>query len=210
MRHSLIRAFTFMTLIGFGLSAAPLVQADPLDTIADHLAKGATKLSSRKIAVLAFSYPDGGISSGSSLVAEGLMSRLVGRKGISVIERSQLAKLLSETKLELSGVTESSGTQKLGQILGVDAIVTGTLVDLRQNQTTVNARLIGSATGEVLAAITEQIDRTWEDAPRQPPSATQTTDKGETRYMSPLIPVSRGSNAPAPPPRRRRVNYDDY
>lgn len=184
------------------MGSAGAAHADSLDSLAARLAKGATRLKSRKVAVLAFSYPDGGISTGSSLVAEGLMTRLVGRKGISVIERSQLSKILSETRLELSGVTESSGTQKLGRILGADAVVTGTLVDLPNNKTMVNARLVGSATGEVLAAAATEIERTWDDPPHQPPSPDQTDDKGETRYMSPLIPVQQGPYAPGRPRRR--------
>ena len=150
-----------------------------------------------------FTYPDGKISTGSSLVAEGLTTALVGRKNISVIERSQLSKILSEAKLELTGVTESSGTQKIGKILGVDAIVTGTLDDLRGNRTMVNARLVSSATGEVLSAAAIQIDRTWDDVPHAPPSDTN-SDEPETHYMSALIPVHTGPYG-APPPRRRRV-----
>jgi len=179
----------FAVASGVGLGAA---QASSLDSVADRLAKGASKLQSRKVAVLLFSYPDGGISTGSSLVAEKLTTLLVGRRKITVIERSQLAKILSEQKLELSGITESSGTQKLGKILGVDAIVTGTLVDLPDDQTTVNARLIASASGEVLAAAETTIARTWEDPPHQPPSP-EDKDAPEVHAMSALIPVQQGS-----------------
>jgi len=203
----------FALLIAAGvLLGAGTAHSDPLDDLAAHLAKGATKLKSRQVAVLAFTYPDGGISTGSSLVAEGLTTKLVGRKKISVIERSQLSKILSEQKLELSGISGAAGSQKLGQILGVDAIVTGTLVDLSNNKTAVNARLIASASGEVLSAAATEINRTWEDAPRQPPSTDTNDEDHQTRYMSPLIPVQQGPYGlgSAQTIRRRPVVVNDY
>ena len=137
-------------------------------------------------------------------MAEGLTTALCQYcKNISVIEQSQLSKILSEAKLELTGVTESSGTQKIGKILGVDAIVTVTLDDLRCNRTMVNARLDSSATGEVLTAAAIQIDRTWDDVPHAP-LRTPTVTSPKTHYMSALIPIHTGSYG-APPPGRRRV-----
>lgn len=182
-----------VALLGTPTSA---LHADPLESMAARLAKGAVKLDSRRVAVLTFTYPDGAISTGSSLVAETLTTQLVGRKKITVIERSQLSKILSEQRLELSGVTESSGTDKLGRILGVDAIVTGTLQDTLNGPTHVNARMIRATTGEVLAAAAANIDRTWEDTPHMPLPASNADP--ETLHMSQLIPVSQGNYRPAP------------
>jgi TolB-like protein len=198
-----------------GLALGPLMAAcswgRSLDSVAARLAKGATHLQNPKVAVMLFTYPDGAISTGSSLVAETLTTQLVGRKHISVIERSQLSKVLAEEKLELSGVIASSGTQTLGKILGADAIVTGTLVDLPEDRTRVHARMISTATGEVLAAAETDIDRTWDDSPHQPVTFKD-KEAPETHAMSALIPVSQGhyhprggpsySDGPPPPPPR--------
>lgn len=144
---------------------AGAVFADEYDTLAKKLSKGVEKLPSKKIAVMSFPHHDGGISSGSLAVSERLTTRLAGIKGVKVIERSLLDKVLSEMKLETSGVIDSETSKKLGKVLGVDAIVTGTLIDLKDNKTEVNARMINTETGEILSAAVEKIERTWQDRP---------------------------------------------
>ena len=151
-------------------SAAP-AHADPLARVAKHLAQSLSHTPHAKIAVLPFPYHDGTVSSGSSIISEHLTTLLVDRKEVTVIERSLLSKALDEMKLEESGVADSASTQKLGKVLGVDAIVTGTLIDFEGKETEVNARLIKTDTGEVLAAVTTEVKRTWSDLPHLPKTA---------------------------------------
>jgi TolB-like protein len=161
-----------VALAGWLAAMTGIAHADPLETIASRLAKGAAAAHVHKIAVLAFTYRDGALSSGSTLIAEGLTTRLVGRPGLQVIERSQIDQLLSESRLSLSGVVVSSASQKLGQVLGVDAIVTGRLVDLNNGRTSIDARLISTDNGTVLSAASSQIKRTWYDLPHLPSSTS--------------------------------------
>jgi TolB-like protein len=178
------------------LAAVSRVQADPLNSVAKALAKGTKALESRRIAVLLFPYEDGNLSSGSSIVSERLTTLLAQRKGVQIIERSLLANVLGEMKLEESGVTESSGAAKLGGVQNVDAVVTGTLADQGDDVTVVNARLIQLPTGTILAARSAEIERTWPDPP-QPPPVPDSDSEDEEQYVmhaSPLIytPWARG------------------
>jgi TolB-like protein len=167
-RSAVIRSTWIWMTTALILLGAGGLHGDPLDSLAARLEKGAANLPGRKVAVLTFTYADGAVSSGSSLVTEGLTTRLVNRRAFSVIERSQLEKLMSESKLQLSGVVDSSGTPKIGRVLGVNGIITGRLIDLTNGQTSIDARLISAANGEVLAAGAAQIKRTWYDLPRLP------------------------------------------
>lgn len=171
------------------LAGVSPVRADPLNSVAKKLAKEARKLPAQRVAVLLFPYENGDLSSGSSLVSEHLTSLLAQRRGVKVIERSLLASVLGEIRLEGSGVTDSSGTPALGGILGVDAVVTGTLSDLDDDVTVVNARLIQIPSGEILAAASAEIDRVWPDAPKPPPTYAETTgeDKPYVLHESELI-----------------------
>lgn len=188
--------------IVIGQMAVSGVYASSLKSVAKDLAKGMSSFKSKRIAVLPFPYHDGGISSGSSIVSERLTTLLVGRKGISVVERALLDKMLSEMKLENTGVTDAASTQKIGSVLGVDAIVTGTLIDLENGETEVNARLIRTETGEILAAATTRVDRTWKDLPQHPVAETPpAADDGESHlHMSALIPTHPAHRRPMPPP----------
>lgn len=185
--------------------------ARAVDTMAAKLAKGAKKLQSRKVVVLPLTYADGWTSTGSTLIAEELTTALVGRKGITIIERSQLDKVMSETRLELSGITEAGAVQKLGKVLGADAIVTGTLTDIDDHATTANVRLIRSETGEILSAVSKTFSRSWQDLPRPPATPTRVVSNtsadvspapdGQRRDISPLIPVHMGPHKPEYPTR---------
>jgi hypothetical protein len=192
--------------------AVETVHADPLKSVAKELAKAMAKYKKDgRVAILVFPYEDGGLSSGSSLVSEHLTSLMAGRKHISVIERARLAELLGEMRLEESGVTESSGAQKAAGILGVDAVVTGTLSDSLEGETEVNARLIRMETGEIIAAASTNIDRTWQDRPQPPapPPGAEDDDDHYVMHESPLIFTPSGRRGPPPPPTEEVLAYNN-
>src|SRR5882762_1866948 len=60
-------------------------------------------------------------------VADLLINRLVQDGSVSVIERSAIDKLLSEQNLSNSDRTDPTTAAKLGRILGVDAIILGSI-----------------------------------------------------------------------------------
>ncbi len=196
----------FVPVLGFGvwmaLALVSSASAKDLSSVAKKLAKGMVKLQNKYVAVLPFTYAHDEVSSGSTLVAERLTTELVSRQ-VAVVERSQLEKVVGEIKLEMSGAVDAVSAQKLGKMLGVDAVVTGTLNDFDNRETEVNARLIRTETGEILAADTVIIQKQWMDFPRKvfvdshPPSSP--SDPNYRGTMSALIPVHFGANGPGDP-----------
>lgn len=160
------------------LSAGSAQGAEPLKKLSAKLEKGVKDEANKKVAVLSFPYADGGQSSGSSIVAERLTTFLVGGGKAEVIERSLIAKVMDELKLGATGALDAESTQKVGKLLGVGAVVTGTLNDLPKGKTEVNARLIQTETGRILAAGQADIERTWSDAPVRPGMAAQPSSTG--------------------------------
>jgi curli biogenesis system outer membrane secretion channel CsgG len=63
-------------------------------------------------------------------VTQLVTDKLVQAEGVKVIERSDLEKILSEQELGSSGLIDSTNAAELGRILGVDAIVIGTLTQM--------------------------------------------------------------------------------
>ncbi len=102
-------------------------------------------------------------------VADMLITELVKDGTFKVVERSQLEKILSEQKLSVSGVIDPSEVAKLGKILGVSAVIAGSVTQFNTDTSTtgilgigvktttakvaVNARLIDTSTAEVLVAV---------------------------------------------------------
>lgn len=74
----------------------------------------------------------------------------------NVIERQQLEKVLNEFELSQSGIIDTSTSKEIGQLTGVEAIVTGTVSQIGNNQR-VDARVIDISTGRVVIA--ERTDR---------------------------------------------------
>ncbi len=167
--------------------------AEPLKKLSARLEKGLKEETNKKVAVLGFPYADGGQSSGSSIIQERLTTFLVGGGKAEVIERSLIDKVMDELKLGASGALDAESTQKVGKLLGVGAVVTGTLNDLAKGKTEVNARLIQTETGRILAAGQAKIERTWPDVAVKPgtthPTTTPTATTGNF-LGKPLVQIA--------------------
>lgn len=161
-----------LILVLLSLLAPGSAMADGYDRIAGKIAVAAKGLERRRIAVLQFPYIDNRSDIGSRVVQEQLMTRLVAHQELRVVERAALGQMVEEITLSYRGLLDSRASYQLGQILDVDAVLTGTLVELPNRQIQINARLIRIPDGLILAAVESLVKRTWEggSAPPDPPS----------------------------------------
>lgn len=150
---------------------ATAAAAQPMDKLAGKLADGLKDKTSIKLAVLEFPYAGGQASEGPVVVQERLTTALAQNKKITLIERSLLKKVLGELNLQSSGAVDDETAKKLGKMLGADAVVLGTLNDLKEGRTEINARVVETETGRILSAASGDIEKTWKDAvtPVKPP-----------------------------------------
>jgi hypothetical protein len=83
----------------------------------------------------------------------GLVNSIVTKNlpDISIIERKNLSEVLKEQKLGNTGLLAKKTRAKLGEILGVEAIVTAMTTVLKR-EVTVNVRMYAITTGRILAA----------------------------------------------------------
>lgn len=108
------------------------------------------------IAVVEFTDLRGTVTDLGRFLSEELITRLYQTRRFKVVERQLLNKVLSEQALSLTGVINPASAKQLGQVLGVDAIVSGTITDLAQSLK-VNARLINTETGEIFSVAATEI-----------------------------------------------------
>jgi len=137
--------------------------AQPLDKLAGKLSAGLKDRPAIKLAVLEFPYTGGKASEGPVIVQERLTTALAQNKKITLIERGLLKKVLGELNLQASGSIDEETVKKLGKMLGADAIVTGTLNDIKETQTEINARIVETETAKILAAASLSVKKTWKD-----------------------------------------------
>ncbi|MBN1383358.1 MAG: hypothetical protein JW983_00555 [Elusimicrobia bacterium] len=152
-------------IFGLLFVSVSFCSAEPYDYLAKRISKGAKKLTNKKVAVLPFQYYDGRKSPGSNIVSEHLITKIVERGKLQVVERALLNKIMDEMKLEQSGVIDQETTKELGKVLGVEAVVTGTLIEETDSEwVNINTRLIKVETGDILVAASKEVKKTWEDA----------------------------------------------
>jgi TolB-like protein len=131
-------------------------------------------------------------------IASRLTTRLVQSPKFFVIERQRLSQVLAELNFSMSDLVDPAKAKRLGQMVGVEAIVVGTVSDLG-NQVDLDARMIEIETNRMLlgATVTISKDPTVEDMLKR--------GRQETVATTPPVPPGSASGAapaarPAPKP----------
>jgi len=106
-----------------------------------------------KIAVLDFQLQGEGFETKDmgTIVAEWFITALVKAGRFEVIERGMIQKLLDEQKLSMSGIVDETTATKIGKVLGVKTIISGSVMKL-QSVIEINARIIDVETASIVAA----------------------------------------------------------
>lgn len=129
--------------------------------LAEKISQKMIEGKKQKIAIVDFSDLNGNVTALGQFLAEELTTRLfdVAPGKFEVVERRMLLKLEEELILGQTGFIEEKSIKKMGQVLGVDAIVTGSMTDLG-NSVKINARLIGVDSAKVFAVAATDIPKT--------------------------------------------------
>lgn len=77
----------------------------------------------RKVAIMPFRAQDELVG---ATVADYFVSEILGAKRYELVERSQIGKVLSESELALSGISDSKAAE-VGSMVGADGVVIGTV-----------------------------------------------------------------------------------
>lgn len=139
-----------------GHARAQVTLDQRVSELSRQISDGLTENQKRTIAVVEFVDLKGNVTDFGRFLAEELITRLYQTKKFKVIERQLLNKVVTEQKLSLTGMIDQTSAQKLGKLLGVDAIASGTITDLGKSLR-VNARLIDTTTGEIFAVASAEI-----------------------------------------------------
>lgn len=152
----------FILTLAFSFSLCYSFSQDSLDIALEKLSnqinRNILEKNKSKIAIIPFPNLDNVVSNLGTYLAEELTTNLFMTGKYKIIERSLLKQVLDELKLTQTGIVDPNSAKELGKMVGVDAIVTGTLADLGI-YIAVNCRLIETETGEVFAAAKAKIKK---------------------------------------------------
>ena len=162
MKRSYFVSLLLLLFLAFGFKAALAASnlEEGVNELASQISKNMSAFQKKKIAIVEFVDLKGDVTAFGQFLAEELITKTftVGAGRFEVVERSLLNKVVSEQKLSLTGVIDPDSARQVGKILGVDAIVTGSVTDLG-NSVKVNARMIDTETAKVFAAASTDIPK---------------------------------------------------
>ena len=182
----------FLMILVTRSARAQKVIGDAAKELADQISVAAAKQGKHKIAVIPFRELDGRTTVLGTYLAEELVTDLFVTGNLDIVERSMLDKVMSELKFSQSGAIDPESAQHVGKIIGVEAIVTGSITDL-QSYVGVNCRLINTETGRIFGAAQTKIAK---DADLQ-----KILEKSMTEAIAPEVrKVSNPAPAPNAPP----------
>jgi TolB-like protein len=165
----------FAALLGVAMLAGGAAAEDNYDRLARELTEAGSSLENKKIAIIPFAHADGrAVSKDGSVVSERLTIKMINTRKFEIIERSVLDKVMDELKLQSTGAIDATSAKELGKVLGVEAIITGTLVETSSGKIEVNARLIKTETAQAIGASQVTVEKDWiGDTPTQMPAQQQ-------------------------------------
>ena len=165
---SIGRYFVFLVcLLGPGMAMSADIHRE-LEDIANRLATKIEESQRTNVAVADFTDLDGMVTQLGRFISEEVSTNMVlSARAFSVIDRNHLRTILKEQKLSMSGLMDPENQKKLGKILGVDALVLGSITPFGESYR-ITFKVVATDTARVVTADrgmlpkTPATDELWE------------------------------------------------
>lgn len=144
----------FALVVGMLVPAELRAAADldeGVEELAREIQRQIARLGRKAVAVVDFSDLEGRITLLGRFVADELSARLVRGGEVRVVDRQHLGRVIEEQKLAIYGVTSPAAVRRLGQLVGADVLVVGTVTDLGE-QVRVTAKVLSTRSGEIVGS----------------------------------------------------------
>lgn len=162
MRNKSLTAFFCILLAAFSIILPKLTLAyeQEINSLSTAMAEKIAAAGKKTIAVVDFTDLQGNVTELGRFLAEEFSVALAGTsKGFEVVDRTHLKSILVEHKLSSTGIIDPQTARKLGQIIGVDALITGTITPFGDS-IRISVKVLDTATAKVVSASTANIAKT--------------------------------------------------
>jgi len=162
-KRNIIKLF-FMSLllvVSFVISSnSSLAYEKEVERISNIMIDKISDSGKRLIAVVDFNDLPGNITELGRFLAEEFSAALSNNKrGFEVIERTHLKNIIKEHKLSLSGIIDLKTAQKIGEISGIEALVTGTITSFGES-VRLSVKLLDTRTAKIINSARGSIPKT--------------------------------------------------
>jgi len=168
----------------------------------DLLATNVVASGRKSVAVVDFGDLQGNVTELGRFVAEELaLGLVVAGKGLTVVDRTHLRVLMKENKLGESGLIDPATARKLGQIIGVDALVTGTITPFADSVRVV-VKVLDTSSAQIVAATSIDIasTQTIQDLIRRGAGGSAVPEPVAATPIGVVPPPNAGTPVPPPAP----------
>ncbi len=194
MKFCMVWAAPFASAILL-LAPPSFSQGPTVNSLSSSLAEIASRSGRKTVAVVDFTDLQGCVTELGRYMAEDVSVALVNNaKGFEVIDRTNLKILMQEHKLASTGIIDPATARKLGQVAGVDALVTGTLAPL-SDSVHISAKVLDTETAKMLGGVTVDIPRT---RTVEELLAKDVANCGPTHTVAPDTPQSSATTTTSP------------
>lgn len=147
-----------MLMAATGLSVG--AQQNELRSLAVGLAQDISSAGKKAVAVVDFTDLQGNPTElGRYLAEEFSVALTKTRKGFDVIDRTHLKTVLAEHKLASTGLIDPTTAKKLGEMVGADALLTGSMTPFSES-VRVAIKVVATDTSRIVAADTVDLPKT--------------------------------------------------
>jgi TolB-like protein len=140
--------------------AAPFCSAQDFRPLASEISQRIAVSGRKSVAVTDFTDLDGNPTKLGRFLAEEFSNSLFAEaKNFDVIDRTHLKAILQEHKLATTGLIDPATARKLGQIAGVETLVTGTLTPFEEH-VRLSLKVLDTESAKLIAASTSDVPKT--------------------------------------------------
>lgn len=164
-----------------------------IKSISSSIAESITANGKKTVAVVDFTDLQGNVTELGRFLAEEIsVDMTIAAKNFQVIDRTHLKTVMKEHELSFLGITDPKKIKKLGEVAGVDAIITGSVTPFGDSIritckviATDTARTIGASKGDIAKtkAIEELLAKGIEDTAAAKEPAAAPIVKKETKVV---------------------------
>ncbi|MBI5881523.1 MAG: hypothetical protein HZB91_00230 [Elusimicrobia bacterium] len=133
---------------------------DDSHRMAGDITRAALKFAKKRAAVVSFSGVTGKDSMSGAVISARIAQKLLAGGSMDIVERDILDRA-AEERTGSSKIVTPGVAVVLGREMGIDAVVAGTVLELKNGSIEVNARMIDTRTGRVIAATSGRVDKDW-------------------------------------------------
>jgi TolB-like protein len=156
-------SFTWAVLCGLGIllpAHQGYSQVPAVNSLSSGLSDVVNRSGRKTVAVVDFTDLQGCVTELGRYMAEDVSVALVNNaKGFDVIDRTNLRVIMQEHKLASSGIIDPATARRLGQVAGVDALVTGTIAPVGDS-VHVSVKVLDTESARMFGGVTADIPRT--------------------------------------------------